>query len=69
MILEKLPKEFSSQSEKMDPDTNSNRSDDHGQLYQDDTFFIARVRPLKNLKFDSPHPKETANVLVISHSL
>ncbi|ONI05653.1 hypothetical protein PRUPE_5G017200 [Prunus persica] len=43
MILEKLPKEFSSQSEKMDPDTNSNRSDDHGQLYQDDTFFIARA--------------------------
>lgn len=57
MILEKLPREFSSQSEKMDPDTNSNRSVDHGQLYQDDTFFIARVRPLKSMKFDSPHPK------------
>ncbi|TQD98876.1 hypothetical protein C1H46_015519 [Malus baccata] len=40
MILEKPPNEFSSQSVE---DTISNISDDHGQLNQDGTFFIARA--------------------------
>ncbi|XP_068306848.1 SH3 domain-containing protein 1 [Pyrus communis] len=43
MILENPPNEFSSQSVKVHHDTISNISEDHGQLNQDGTFFIARA--------------------------
>lgn len=68
MILENPPNEFSSQSVKVHHDTISNISDDHGQLNQDGTFFIARVRPLKSLKFYSQQPKETAALVHLYHS-
>ena len=64
MILEKQPKESSLHSERMKGDVynqqvheniNSNVSDDHGHINQNEEYFIAKVISLNSLRISSSH--------------
>lgn len=77
MTLEKQPQEFSSSpsvniqkdvyellGHQESLDNKSNGFDDHEHLNQDETFFIAKVRPFDILQFLFPQTKELTSNLV-----